>query len=98
MAEYDVVEVPLDAKHAQQLVSSTRGQPVGYVTVIALPLNADVGLHFGSGGKKWPLKNQGQFFKICPAERDGVYVTSEVAAGNVVLGISFGGQLEASGR
>ena len=68
-----------------------RGAAVDYITVIAVPVGADCGLHFGETGQFWPLFNPIPF-ELCPPEDTGIYFTVRTAgAGLVILGVSFAG-------
>lgn len=99
---YDVANIDLATPRDQpgETIPSTLNNPVGFVTVVKLPTGATVSLRFG-GGKSWPLLNQGQFFDICPPERDGIAVLNEQSGGVLVLGISFdrsGANLKTGGQ
>lgn len=98
-AAYDSpVDLDLSVARERIVIDSTVNAPVGFITIITLPAGADVGIHMGTGGKRWPLKNQGQFFKICPPIRTGIYVSNPVGGGTLQLGISFDNGPETGGQ
>lgn len=76
MADYKVVMQPLDAPLDRQLVSP-RGLAVRHASVVGLSNGAAVSIHFGSG-EPIPLAVAMEF-DLCPAETDGVYLSSELA-------------------
>lgn len=97
MAAYDApVDRDLSTPRERELIDSTLNAPVGFITIITLPTGADVGLHIGAGGKRWPLKNQGQYFRICPPIRTGIYISNPTGGGVLQVGISFDGGPESS--
>jgi hypothetical protein len=74
-----------------RLGSTSGGTPVDYVTVLDLPVGADVLISFGESGQEIPLFNPIPF-DICPPVDTGVYFRVRTAgAGLVTLLLSFGG-------
>jgi hypothetical protein len=94
---YDVIDFDLSVLRNKEPIGTTRGNPVATVVVIRLPAGADVSVTFAQG-QAWPLLNQGMQFKLCPAVRDGVFLSNPVGGGILTLGVSYGdtGGMEAT--
>lgn len=92
MAAYKVVSIstaavltafPIDGQ------SGFRGSQVDYITVLQVPVGADVRLRIGETGQPIPL-TVAIPFDICPPETTGIFFDVVTAgAGNVVLLVSF---------
>ena len=93
MASYKVERVPLDAP-LDRMEVVPRGMPVRYITVDQLTDGAEASIHVGTAD---PIVLQhGKLFDSCPAETDGIYVSSTVAQPGAVA-VLIVGTLNVSG-
>lgn len=87
MASYKVVRVPLDAP-LDRMEVSPRGLPVRYVTVDQITDGAAANIHIGSADPI--LMEHGKLFDSCPAELEGIYISSTVAQPGAVAVLIIG--------
>jgi hypothetical protein len=77
-------------------IPSSLANPVAGVYVMACP--GPAALHFGQGGQPLDVV-QGKYYKCCPAETDGIFVTNGAAAGFLKVMVTYeGGAIEVSGQ
>lgn len=89
MSAYRVLNFDLSVVRSKELVTQTRNNEVATVNVVQLPNGAAVSIAFGSGGEDIPLLAQGAEFELCPAEKEGLFITNPAGAGTLVLMVSF---------
>lgn len=66
------------------------GPQVEGVTVLGIPVGVLAYIRMGSAGDDIPLLTQGQEFKMCPPNSDGVFLTNPASAGTLSLLVSYG--------
>lgn len=95
-SKYTIDALDLSAAKERTPIPSSLGQQVYGVYVISAPGPAS--LHFGQGGQPWPVV-QGKFYRCCPAETDGIFVSNTLAAGFLLIAVVYvGGAVEVSGQ
>lgn len=83
---YTIDLVDLSSPKEKTPIVSTLASPVVGVYIISAPGPAT--LHFGQGGQPWPVV-QGKYYKFCPPETDGIFVTNTVAAGFLSVAVTY---------
>jgi len=91
---YQVVTIDTAAASNRQPIDGPTGSgfknaEIDYVTVLQVPVGANVALHIGEVGQPIPLTVPIPF-EMCPPETTGIFFSVLTAgAGNVVLLVSF---------
>lgn len=88
MSTYRIVTVDL-TKVADRKRVVEPGVPLTKVTVRQMPIGATINVSFGDGGTPFPLITQGERFSLCPAERNGMFISvPTVQSGTAILLVS----------
>lgn len=93
---YTIDALDLSVAVEKKVIPSSQAAQVAGVYILSAPGPAS--LHFGQGGQPIPVV-QGKYYKCCPPEHDGIFVTCAVAAGFMLVLVTYeGGAIEVSGQ
>lgn len=93
---YTIDAIDLSTPKEKTPIPSSMAAQVAGVYIIAAPGPAS--LHFGQGAQPVPVV-QGKYYKCCPAEHDGIFVTNTQAAGFMLVLVTYeGGAIEVLGQ
>lgn len=93
---YTIDAIDLSVAVEKKPIPSSLASQVAGVYIVSAPGPAS--LHFGQGGQPVPVV-QGKYYKCCPAETDGIFITCTVAAGFMLVLVTYeGGAIEVSGQ
>lgn len=93
---YTIDAIDLSTAKEKTPIQSTLAAEVAGVYIVAAPGPASI--HFGGGGQPWPVV-QGKYYKCCPPERDGIFVTNTRASGFMLVAVVFAsGAIEVLGQ
>lgn len=88
MSTYRIVTIDL-TKVTDRARVVEAGVPLTKVTVRQMPVGATINISFGDGGTPFPLITQGERFALCPAERNGMFVSvPTVQSGTAIILVS----------
>lgn len=89
MANYRVLDVDLTSARDRSVLFQ-RDTQIANVVILEFTAGTDFQLHFGQS-PAIPIKAQGEEWRLCPAENDGVFMTHGAQPGlSVKLLVSFG--------
>lgn len=95
-SRYTIDAIDLSVAVERSPIKSAAAAQVAGVYIVSAPGPAS--LHFGQGGQPVPVV-QGKYYKCCPPETDGIFVTCTVASGFMLVLVTYeGGAIEVEGQ